>query len=296
MIFSSKHIVVHTGAGISTSTGIPDFRGPSGVWTLEGKGIKPKFDIDFQSAVPSKTHRALKLLIDRGFIKFIVSQNIDGLHMRSGVKRNNLAELHGNFFISECPKCKNKFIRSDPVPSVGLKPTGETCRNRLRSCRGKLVDTILDWEGSLPDDDLELSIMHSTIADLNIGLGSSFQIMPSGKLPLRNGKFGGKFALVNLQPIKLEKKADLVIHSYVDVVLERVLKRLGIEEIPEYDASEDPTKTSEGDTWNIDLVVMKEVDQVYKEKTSRKKKSDVKFEDVGKKKKVIEKLEKDENK
>jgi NAD+-dependent protein deacetylase sirtuin 6 len=111
MILAAKHIVVHTGAGISTSTGIPDFRGPTGVWTLEKKGIKPTIDIDFNQAVPSKTHRILKLLMDRGFIKFIISQNIDGLHMRSGVKRNNLAELHGNFFVTECPKCKSKFVR-----------------------------------------------------------------------------------------------------------------------------------------------------------------------------------------
>lgn len=160
MILAAKHVVVHTGAGISTSTGIPDFRGPKGVWTLEEKGLKPNFDVDFQSAIPSKTHLALKVLMERGLIKFIVSQNIDGLHLRSGIKRENLAELHGNFFISLCPKCKLKFVRSTPVPTVGLKQTGETCKSRLRSCRGKLVDTILDWEGSLPDDDLELSIYH----------------------------------------------------------------------------------------------------------------------------------------
>lgn len=254
--------------------------------------MKPKFDIDFRSAIPSKTHRALKLLLDRGFIKFIISQNIDSLHMRSGVRRNNLAELHGNVLIDECPKCKNKFIRSDPVPTVGTKLTGGTCKNRLRSCRGKLVDTILDWEGNLPDDDLELSIMHSTIADLNIGLGSSFQIMPSGKLPLRNAKFGGKFALINLQPIKLEKKADLVIHSYVDEVLERVLKRLGIEEIPDYDVNDDPTRSqhSDGNTWNIDPAEIKQVEQIYKEKTCRKTKSNVKLETAEKKK-----LKKDDN-
>lgn len=124
-------------------------------------------------AIPSKTHRALKLLMDRGFIQFIISQNIDGLHMRSGVSRQKLAELHGNFFVSECVKCRKKFVRSTPVTTVGQKPTGETCLNAERRCRGKLFDTILDWEGSLPEDDLELSIMHSTLADLNIGLGSS---------------------------------------------------------------------------------------------------------------------------
>lgn len=148
-----------------------------------------------------------------------------------------------------------------------------------------MVDTILDWEGSLPDDDLEMSIMHSTLADLNIGLGSSFQIMPSGKLPLRNVKFGGKFALVNLQPIKLEKKSNLVIHSYVDDVMERVLKRLGIEDIPDYDESLDPTRSCEGDGWNISAAALKDIEKVFKEKTSRKKKPDEKLEPIDNKKK-----------
>lgn len=255
------------------------------MWTLEQKGVKPKFDIDFQAAIPSKTHRALKLLMDRGFIQFIVSQNIDGLHMRSGLNRQNIAELHGNFFVSECPKCKNKYIRSSPVPTVGLKPTGENCKNILRRCRGRLVDTILDWEGSLPEDDLELSVMHSTLADLNIGLGSSFQIMPSGKLPLSNAKYGGKFVLVNLQPIKLEKKADLVIHSYVDDVLERVLKRLGIENIPEYDESIDPTRSDdENRRWNIESSVVKQTAKLYKEKISKKRKAVVSDSTISKKK------------
>ncbi|CRL08190.1 CLUMA_CG021003, isoform A [Clunio marinus] len=272
LMLASKHTVVHTGAGISTSIGIPDFRGPNGVWTLEKQGIKPKIDIDFKEAIPSKTHRALKLLVERGYIQFIISQNIDGLHMRSGVKRDSLAELHGNFFVSECPKCKKRFVRSTPSPTVGQKPIGDTCPNQIRSCRGKVIDTILDWEGDLPIDDLHLSVMHSTIADLNIGLGSSFQIMPSGRLPLRNSKFGGKFALVNLQPIKLESKADLIIHTYVDDVLERVLKRLGIEEIPEYDVSIDPTKNQNCESWDFHPLVMKEVDKIYKARTSKKQK------------------------
>ena len=174
-----------------------------------------------------------------------------------------------------------------------MKATGETCKSRQRSCRGKLLDTILDWEHDLPHDDLDMSIFHSTLADLNIGLGSSFQIMPSGTLPLKNKKFGGKFALVNLQPIKLEKKADLVIHSFVDEVLEKVLKRLGIENIPEYSEAEDPTRNcQEGDTWNIEPKVLKEVEKLYKERTSRKTKNVAKDEKLGDRKK--KKIAKDE--
>lgn len=253
---------------------------------MQEKGIKPKIDVSFKDAVPSKTHRALKLLIDRGFVKFIISQNIDGLHMRAGTERKNLAELHGNMFTSECPKCRKQFVRSEPVPTVGQKVVGVTCRNDQRSCRGQLIDSILDWEGNLPDNDLDLAIMHSTIADLNIGLGSSFQIMPSGKFPLKNKKFNGKFALVNLQPIKVEKKADLVIHSYVDDVMDKVLKRLGIEDVPEYSIDDDPTyKDDLSVNWNFPKDEIKEVERIYKEKTNRKHKSTREdADDVGRKK------------
>lgn len=83
-----------------------DFSGPNGVWTLEKKGEKPEINISFEDAIPSKTHMALKALIDAGRIKYIVSQNIDGLHLKSGVAREHLSELHGNMFIENCNKCR----------------------------------------------------------------------------------------------------------------------------------------------------------------------------------------------
>ncbi|CAG9811508.1 unnamed protein product [Chironomus riparius] len=273
LILKSKHIVVHTGAGISTACGIPDFRGPNGVWTLEKKGIKPKIDISFKDAVPSKTHRALKHLIDKGYVKFVVSQNIDGLHMRCGTPRKNLAELHGNMFTAECPKCKKQFVRTSAAPTVGRKTVGDTCRNESRPCRGQLIDTILDWEDDLPDDDLDMAMMHSTIADLNIGLGSSFQIMPCAKFPMRSQKFGGKFVLINLQATKIEKKADLSIHAYVDEVMEMVMKRLGIEDIPEYNEAEDPTRKADFSVnWNIPKKELNSIEKLYKERNEKNKK------------------------
>lgn len=82
------------------------FRGPKGVWTLEKEGKSPQVNVSFSDAIPTKCHMALKALLESGHIKYIVSQNIDGLHLKSGVPRTNLAELHGNMFIENCDKCR----------------------------------------------------------------------------------------------------------------------------------------------------------------------------------------------
>jgi len=101
---------VHTGAGISTAAGIPDFRGPNGVWTLEKKGLKPNVSLSFDQAKPTVTHMALTALIDSGHLKYVISQNIDGLHLRSGIKRVNISELHGNMFVAQCSFCERLVI------------------------------------------------------------------------------------------------------------------------------------------------------------------------------------------
>ncbi|KAG8127039.1 putative NAD-dependent deacetylase sirtuin-6-like protein, partial [Naja naja] len=154
--------------------------GPNGVWTMEERGLVPKFDTTFENAKPSKTHMALLELHRVGILHFLVSQNIDGLHMRSGFPRDKLAELHGNMFVEECMKCG----------------------------KGKLMDTILDWEDSLPDRDLNLASEASRRASLSITLGTSLQIKPSGDLPLLTKKKGGKLVIVNLQPTKHEEPSS----------------------------------------------------------------------------------------
>lgn len=82
------------------------FRGPNGVWTLEKQGKKPSTNVSFADAKPTKTHMILKKLVECNKVQYVVSQNIDGLHLKSGLSRKHLAELHGNMFVDECNVCK----------------------------------------------------------------------------------------------------------------------------------------------------------------------------------------------
>ncbi|KAK2900442.1 hypothetical protein QQF64_015643 [Cirrhinus molitorella] len=236
-IRESQYMVVHSGAGISTSTGIPDFRGPNGVWTMEERGETPHFNTTFEDARPSLTHMSLLQLQRTGHLKYLISQNVDGLHLRSGFPRDRLSELHGNMFVEECEKCGKQYVRDTVIGVMGLKPTGRYCdvtRSRgLRSCRGKLISTILDWEDSLPDRDLNRADEACRRADLALTLGTSLQIKPSGDLPLLTKRTGGKLVIVNLQPTKHDKHAHLLIHGYVDEVVGQLMKLLGLE-VPEW--------------------------------------------------------------
>jgi len=246
LVKNARHIVVHTGAGISTSAGIPDFRGPKGVWTLEKKGEKPNINISWDDARPTVTHMALAKLVEMDKVKFIVSQNIDGLHLRSGVPRNKISELHGNMFVDLCDKCLMMFVRDSAASTVGQISLGAKCINKRdggRACRGKLHDFVLDWEHALPDDDLQLSESHSMMADLSIVLGSTLQIVPSGKLPTYSKKYqeDGKLVICNLQPTKYDKQAVLTIHTYVDDVMKGLMNKLGWE-IPDFDPEKDPIR------------------------------------------------------
>ncbi|XP_050022773.1 NAD-dependent protein deacetylase Sirt6-like [Dermacentor andersoni] len=241
---ASKHIVVITGAGISTSAGIPNFRGPRGVWTLEQQGEKPQVNISFDDALPTSTHMALVELARSWQLKFLVSQNVDGLHLKSGFPPDILTDLHGNMFLDRCNQCGWKFVRTTATKSVGQKPTGASCavpKKNGRMCRSHLHDSILDREHELPEDGIEAADLHCRAADLILCLCSTLQIMPCGALPLLAKKTGGKVVICNVQPTKIDKSADLILRAYVDYVMEKLMKRLG-NAIPAYSAACDPRK------------------------------------------------------
>ena len=105
-MFEGKRPVVFTGAGISTESGLPDFRGPDGVWTRRAKGL-PSEPRDFSSAQPNAGHLAIAELLKLGKLTFLISQNIDNLHLKSGIPQDMLAELHGNIARLRCSRCES---------------------------------------------------------------------------------------------------------------------------------------------------------------------------------------------
>lgn len=227
MIKKSKHLVAFTGAGISTSCGIPDFRGPKGVWTLqrEGKGV-PEASLPFDRAMPSITHMALVELEKAGILKFVISQNVDSLHLHSGIPREKLAELHGNSFREICPSCGVEYLRDFEIETIGMKKTPRRCSDV--KCGSRLKDTVLDWEDALPPVEMNPAEENCRMADVVLCLGTSLQITPACNLPLKSLRGGGKIVIVNLQQTPKDKKASLVVHAPVDKVIAGVMHHLNL--------------------------------------------------------------------
>jgi NAD+-dependent protein deacetylase sirtuin 6 len=226
LIRDARHVVVHTGAGVSTSAGIPDFRGPAGVWTLQKKGLPlPTTTCPFELARPTYTHQALLALQRSGKLHFLVSCNVDCLHQRSGFPRQLLAELHGNCFAERCEACGWEAVRDFEQTTVGFKKTGRVCIH----CGGRMRDQVLDWDDELPSAELELAERHSSRADLTITLGTSLQIHPACNLPMRSVKAGGKLVIINLQTTPKDKHAALVIRRRCDDVMRVVMAALQLQ-------------------------------------------------------------------
>lgn len=147
LIEEAQYIVVYTGAGISTSASIPDYRGPNGLWTQFKKTGKVSVNKsqNFASAEPTLTHMAIKELCRRRIVNHVVSQNCDGLHLRSGIPQSHLSEIHGNMYIEVCPTCEKQYYRQADTTDRTARFRHQTGR-KCHTCdepNNKLIDTIV---------------------------------------------------------------------------------------------------------------------------------------------------------
>jgi len=219
LLLESGHTVVHTGAGISTKAGIADFRGPCGLWTLEGRNQSETCSISFEDALPTVAHLGISQLCKEKLVQFVVTQNVDGIHRKSGVPEELLAEVHGCLFVGYCKNCNRKQVLDKPTKSVGFKDIHVPCS----SCNGSLCDFVLDWYDELPKLDLENAITHSKKADLHIVIGSSLQMLPCKNFCLMSSAKGANVVIINLSETSQDSKATMLVRGDSDRCISAIL-------------------------------------------------------------------------
>jgi len=224
-------VFFYTGAGISTSAEIPDFRGPSGIWTLQAKGESAKGK-EFDEVVPTYAHYAITELLHKGLIKYVISTNMDGLHRRSGLPSEFISELHGNSYREYCDKCEKEYLRGFDVGKTVINYrdhyTGRKCI--VQGCGGKLKDDIVHFSENMPKKSFSLAIDHARKCDFALVLGTSMNVQPAASLPdkaLRNQN--GKFLIVNLQKTPYDKLATWKIYMKTDQFMELLMMELGLD-------------------------------------------------------------------
>jgi NAD-dependent SIR2 family protein deacetylase len=212
-LYESRHLVVFTGAGISTESGLPDFRGPDGMWTRRDKGLPPRpMTRPWDSVDPNSGHRAIVDLQKLGKLAFLISQNVDNLHVKSGIDPDRLAELHGNIAKLRCTRCGKKVDKS----------TGMT----LCPCGGNLVRNVVDFGESLPEKDLMLSFQHSRKCDLFLVAGSSLVVTPAADMPAEALRSGARLVIINQGETPFDRHASLRFYEGIGDVLPRAVNRL----------------------------------------------------------------------
>ena len=210
-MFGAKHLVVFTGAGISTESGLPDFRGPNGIWIRQARGLPAKRR-DFSSVEPNAGHMAVVELQKLGKLGFLISQNVDNLHLRSGIRPDLLAELHGNVTKLRCTRCQTQVDRS-----AGL----DTC-----SCGGRLVSSVVNFGQPLPQQELTNSYWHSRRCDLFIVAGSSLVVTPAADMPREAVQSGAQLVIINKGETPLDRLAHLRFDDRIGEVLPPAVARL----------------------------------------------------------------------
>lgn len=208
----SKYSVVFTGAGISTESGLRDFRGPDGLWTRRDKGLSTPRQ-DFTDAAPNSGHYAIMELQKLGRLAFLISQNVDNLHLKSGIKPELLAELHGNLTKVRCVACEFKMDRAE----------GE---EKCPICGGRVVSTVVNFGDSLPAKDMQESYKHSQKCDLFVVVGSSLVVYPAADMPAVALEAGARLVIINEGETPFDEQAHLRFDEKIGEVLPPAIERL----------------------------------------------------------------------
>ncbi|HUJ98096.1 MAG TPA: Sir2 family NAD-dependent protein deacetylase [Stellaceae bacterium] len=232
MIGAARRAVVFTGAGISTESGIPDFRSPGGIWTkykpidfedflsseeARREAWRRKFatDATIRDAKPNRGHRAVAELVRRGTAAAVITQNIDGLHQASGVPEARIIELHGNTTYARCLDCACRY----EIEAMRLAFEPAEVPPRCDECGGFIKTATISFGQPMPVDAMRRAQQETLAADLFIVVGSSLVVYPAAGFPELAKRNGAALVILNRDPTGLDEIADLVLNRAIGEAL-----------------------------------------------------------------------------
>jgi NAD-dependent deacetylase len=229
---AARRIVCFTGAGISTESGIPDFRSPGGLWSRmrpidfesflasedmrrESWRRKLATDHTMRTAEPNRGHRAVARLVAQGACACVITQNVDGLHQRAGTPEERVIELHGNSTYAACLDCGLRHELEPILASFERDETLPLCG----ACGGIVKTATISFGQAMPMRALQRAERETLACDLFIVLGSSLVVFPAAGLPVAAKRNGARLVIVNREPTEQDEFADLVIHGEIGATL-----------------------------------------------------------------------------
>ena len=232
LLTNAKRAVVFTGAGISTESGIPDFRSPGGLWTkykpiyfddfmrsedMRREAWRRKFAMEavLDRAQPNRGHLAVAHLVQTGKVSHVITQNIDNLHQASGVADDRMIELHGNNSYARCLDCNQRyeinpireaFLRDETLPICDL-------------CGGIIKTAVISFGQAMPEHEMRRAQQATEACDLFLSIGSSLVVYPAAGFPAFAKQNGASLVIINREPTDLDNLADMVLNMEIGPTL-----------------------------------------------------------------------------
>jgi len=240
-IRDAKRVVVFTGAGLSTESGIPDFRSPGGVWDrynpedfyfqnfLASEASREKYwqmatemYEPMKKAPPNAAHLAIGEMERLGKLDCVITQNIDGLHFKAGNSEGKVIQLHGTAMYVTCLDCGKRYDRDEIQERLKKGVRVPYCDN----CKGPLKPATISFGQSMPETETQEAYHRSSLCDLFIVIGSSLVVQPAASMPLVAKRNGAKLVIINRDPTPYDHSADIVIHGLAGPTMASILEKV----------------------------------------------------------------------